>query len=115
MVVGTTNVMAVLKLSIPPLDLDTARPSSFRCHTGDGCESIFFAAKAATFTLRSCRYKSPVTERPLEDGRLLPRTVRSPGGPIGGRGDGAFPTDEEEEVLPWSEVGAAVRLASVSG
>lgn len=75
----------------------------------------FFAAKAATFTLRSCRYKSPVTERPLEDGRLLPRTVRSPGGPIGGRGDGAFPTDEEEEVLPWSEVGAAVRLASVSG
>jgi hypothetical protein len=39
LLVGMTEVMAVLKLSIPPLGLDTARPSSFRCHTGDGRES----------------------------------------------------------------------------
>ena len=36
---GMTNIMAVLRSSILPLGLETARPSSFRCHTGDGRES----------------------------------------------------------------------------
>ena len=39
LLLGITNVMAVLKSSAPPLGLETGRPSSFRCHTGDGRES----------------------------------------------------------------------------
>ncbi len=75
----------------------------------------FFVVKAATFTPKSCRYKSSVTDRPVNDGRLLPRSVRSAGGSSGGGRAGAWPANEEGVVLPWSEVGATGWLASVSG
>jgi len=65
---------------------------------------------------RSCRYKSSVKARPVEEGRLLPPSVEGTGGSRGGGRAGAWPAEEEggaKVVLPCS-VGAMGSLASGS-